>query len=400
MNVLDSLSEEIQALNAGKLFRVRRTVQAVEGAYLHVDGRNMLAFCGNDYLGLSQHPAVVEAAQQAASRWGVGATGSPLVCGHSASHEALEAELAQFLGLPRALYFASGFTANVGLVPTLVGRGDAVFCDALNHASLIDGARLSRAQIAVYPHADLKALDRQLQASTARRKLIVTDAVFSMDGDIADLPELLRLAKQYDALLLVDDAHGFGVLGAGGRGIAEHWGVQSPCLILMGTLSKAAGSAGAFVAGDSRVVELVMQRARSYIFATTAPAMVTEALRASLRVIQLEGWRRQRLQSHAARLRAALADRTGVGKLLPSITPIQPLVIGENAQALERMAQLWAQGIWVPAIRPPTVPAGTARLRISLSAAHSDADMSRLIAALVTKGSGAHAPTSPTTRAR
>ena len=383
MSMLDTISEELITLDDAKLLRVRRTVQAVEGAHLWVDGRAMLAFCGNDYLGLSQHPAVVEAAQQAAARWGVGATASPLVCGHSASHEALEVELAQFLGLPRALYFASGFTANVGLVPTLVGRGDAVFCDALNHASLIDGARLSRAQIEVYPHADLEALALQLQASTARRKLIVTDAVFSMDGDIANLPALLHLAEQYDALLLVDDAHGFGVLGASGRGIAEHWDVHSPRLIIMGTLSKAAGSAGAFVAGDARIVELVMQRARSYIFATTAPAMVTEALRASLRVIQVEDWRRQRLQSHAARLRMALADRADVGKLLPSITPIQPLVIGENAHALERMARLWAQGIWVPAIRPPTVPAGTARLRISLSAAHSDADMERLIGALV-----------------
>lgn len=383
MSVLDTLSEEIESLDSAKLIRVRRTVEAVQGAYLRVNGRDMLAFCGNDYLGLSQHPEVVTAAQQAAARWGVGAAASPLVCGHSASHEALESELAQFLGLPRALYFASGFTANVGLVPTLVGKGDAVFCDALNHASLIDGARLSRAQIGVYPHADLQALEGQLQASTARRKLIVTDAVFSMDGDIADLPALLRLAEHYDALLLVDDAHGFGVLGAEGRGIAEHAGVQSPRLILMGTLSKAAGSAGAFVAGDARVVELVMQRARSYIFATTSPAMVTEALRASLRVIQAEGWRRQRLQSHAARLRAALADRVDVGRLLPSITPIQPLVIGDNAQALERMAGLWAQGIWVPAIRPPTVPAGTARLRISLSAAHSEADVERLIAALL-----------------
>lgn len=387
MSVLDTLSEEIQVLDDAKLRRVRRTVEAVAGAHLRVNGRDMLAFCGNDYLGLSQHPEVVAAAQQAAARWGVGATASPLVCGHSASHEALEAELAQFLGLPRALYFASGFTANVGLVPTLVARGDVVFCDALNHASLIDGTRLSRAQITVYPHADLKALEGQLQASTARRKLIVTDAVFSMDGDIADLPALLRLAEEHDALLLVDDAHGFGVLGAAGRGIAEHAGVQSPRLILMGTLSKAAGSAGAFVAGDARVVELVMQRARSYIFATTAPAMVTEALRASLRVLQTEGWRRERLQAHAAHLRTALADRADVGRLMPSITPIQPLVIGDNAQALDRMARLWAQGIWVPAIRPPTVPTGTARLRISLSAAHSEADVDRLISALLDNAS-------------
>lgn len=382
MNVLDTLAEELHALDQAQLRRVRRTVEAVRGAHLRVEGRDLLAFCGNDYLGLSQHPSVMEAARQAVSQWGVGATASPLVCGHSASHEALEQELAQFLGVARALYFPSGFTANVGLVPTLVGRGDAVFCDALNHASLIDGTRLSRAQICIYPHADIAGLARLLEQTPARRKLIVSDAVFSMDGDVADLAALLRLAEQHDALLLVDDAHGFGVLGATGRGIAEHAGVQSERLITMGTLSKAAGSAGAFVAGDARVVEWVLQRARSYIFATTAPAMVTEALRASLRVIAQEGWRRERLRNHAARLQTALAAQPQVGRLLKSLTPIQPLIVGENAQALERMARLLEQGIWVPAIRPPTVPVGTARLRISLSAAHSDADIERLIAAL------------------
>lgn len=382
MNVLDSLAEELHALDQAQLRRVRRTVEAVRGAHLRVEGRDLLAFCGNDYLGLSQHPSVMEAARQAVGQWGVGATASPLVCGHSASHEALEQELAQFLGVARALYFPSGFTANVGLVPTLVGRGDAVFCDALNHASLIDGTRLSRAQICIYPHADLVALADRLEQTPARRKLIVTDAVFSMDGDVADVAALLQLAERHDALLLVDDAHGFGVLGATGRGVAEHAGVQSERLITMGTLSKAAGSAGAFVAGDARVVEWVLQRARSYIFATTAPAMVTEALRASLRVIAHEGWRRERLRKHAARLQAALATQPQVGRLLKSLTPIQPLIVGDNALALERMAGLLEQGIWVPAIRPPTVPAGTARLRISLSAAHSDADIERLIFAL------------------
>jgi 8-amino-7-oxononanoate synthase len=379
---LDHIARELDTLERAQLRRTRRSVEAVHGARLTVAGREMLAFCGNDYLGLAQHPALVDAAQRGAARWGVGATASPLVCGHSESHEALERELARFLGLPRALYFYAGFAANVGLVPALVGRGDALFCDALNHACLIDGARLSRADIQVYPHADLATLARQLEASAAPRKLIATDAVFSMDGDIAPLPALLRLAERHDALLLIDDAHGFGVLGPGGRGSAAHFGLASPRLLVMGTLSKAAGAAGAFVAGDAMLIEWVMQRARSYIFATAAPAMITEALRAALPLIESEDWRRERLRAHAQRLRDALSGMPEAGRLLPSPTPIQPLVVGDNGGALERMAQLWRQGLWVPAIRPPTVPAGTARLRISLSAAHDDADLGLLIEAL------------------
>jgi len=389
MSMLDALARDLDAIEADQRRRVRRNVQAMRGARLTVDGREMLAFCSNDYLGIAQHPALIDAAQHGAAQWGVGATASPLVCGHSASHEALEHELARFLGLPRALYFYAGYAANIGLVPALVGRGDALFCDALNHACLIDGARLSRADIHVYPHADVAALDAQLAQSPAARKLIVTDAVFSMDGDIAPLPELLRLAERHDALLLIDDAHGFGVLGPGGRGTAAQLDLRSPRLVVMGTLSKAAGAAGAYVAGDENVIELVMQRARSYIFATAAPAMITEALRASLRVIEAEEWRRERLRTHAQRLRQAFEGDTSIGRLLPSPTPIQPLIVGDNGVALERMARLWQRGLWVPAIRPPTVPAGTARLRISLSAAHEDADVARLIDAL---GSSAEAP--------
>jgi len=387
MTLLDEYARELDAIEAAQLKRTRRNVQAMRGAHLTVNGREMLAFCSNDYLGIAQHPALIEAAQRGAAQWGVGATASPLVCGHSASHEALELELAQFLGLPRALYFYAGYAANIGLVPALVGRGDALFCDALNHACLIDGARLSRAEIHVYPHADLAALERQLAESHATRKLIVTDAVFSMDGDIAPLPELLRLAEQHDALLLIDDAHGFGVLGPRGRGTAAHFGLRSTRLLVMGTLSKAAGAAGAFVAGDAMLIELVMQRARSYIFATAAPAMITEALRASLRVIEADEWRRERLRAHVQRLQQSLAADAGAGRLLTSPTPIQPLVIGDNAAALQRMGALWQQGLWVPAIRPPTVPAGTARLRITLSAAHEDADVQRLIDALALKPS-------------
>ena len=384
MNLLDSITLQLDELDTAQLRRKRRVVEAVQGTRLTVDGREMLAFCGNDYLGLAQHPALVEAAQRGAAQWGVGATASPLVCGHTASHELLELELARFLGLPRALYFYAGFPANVGLLPALVGRDDAVFSDALNHACLIDGARLSRARIHVYAHADLAALEAQLAACTSPRKLIVTDAVFSMDGDIAPLPEMLRLAERHDALLLIDDAHGFGVLGPGGRGSAAHFDLRSPRLIVMGTLSKAAGAAGAFVAGDARIVEWVMQRARSYIFATAAPAMITEALRASLRLIEADEWRRERLRAHAKRLHDALSRDASIGRLLDSPTPIQPLIVGGNGEALERMAALWRQGLWVPAIRPPTVPEGTARLRISLSAAHEEADVEGLIRALTT----------------
>jgi 8-amino-7-oxononanoate synthase len=379
MSFLDHSTRELAALDAAQLRRTRRTVQAMRGGMLRVEGREMLAFCGNDYLGLAQHPALIDAAQRAAAQWGVGATASPLVCGHSESHELLEGELARFLGLPRALYFYAGYAANIGLVPALVGRGDALFCDALNHACLIDGARLSRADINVYPHADLAVLEQQLQASRAPRKVIVTDAVFSMDGDLAPLPALLALAQRYDTLLLIDDAHGFGVLGPGGRGSAAHFGLRSPRLVVMGTLSKAAGAAGAFVAGEEALIELVMQRARSYIFATAAPAMITEALRASLVLIEAEEWRRERLRSHARRLREALTHTPALGRLLPSDSAVHALIVGENAAALDLMARLWQQGLWVPAIRPPTVPAGTARLRMSLSAAHDDDDLQRLI---------------------
>ncbi|OIQ94263.1 8-amino-7-oxononanoate synthase [mine drainage metagenome] len=377
------LDADLAALDAAHLRRKRRVVERYDGARLTVDGRTMLAFCSNDYLGLAQHPAIVAAARDGAARWGLGATASPLVCGHSAAHEQLERELADFVDMPRALYFYAGFAANVGIVPALVGRGDAVFCDALNHACLIDGARLSRAQIEVYPHRDAAAAGRLLAASSARRKLIVSDAVFSMDGDVAPLRELLALAEAHDALLLIDDAHGFGVLGPEGRGTAAMLGLRSPHLIYMATLGKAAGVAGAFVAGEASTVEWIMQRARSYIFATAAPALIAEALRASVKVIAEESWRREHLQALVTRLREGCARALPAGwRLVPSTTPIQPIVIGDNATTLAAMAALWQQGLWVPAIRPPTVPEGTARLRVSLSAAHSLDDVDRLIRAL------------------
>lgn len=377
---LAAFEHDLAQLASAHLIRKRPAVEAVDGAHLRVAGQNVLAFCSNDYLGLSQHPALVEAAQRGAAKYGVGAGASPLVSGHSDAHEALERELAEFTGHQRALYFGSGYVANIGIIPSLVGRGDAVFSDALNHACLIDGVRLSRAETHVYPHNDLAALARALEGSTARRKLIVTDAVFSMDGDVAPLREMIALCERHDAFLMIDDAHGFGVLGPDGRGTAAHLGIDSPRLVYMATLGKAAGSAGAFVAGHATLVEWIMQRARSYIFATATPALVAEVLRASVKVIREEGWRREHLTRLIARLREGTAS-------LPwehpeSFTAIQPLIIGGNAEALAAMTALRERGIWAPAIRPPTVPDGTARLRVSLSAAHSEADVDRLVAAL------------------
>lgn len=379
-SAIDDFEDGLAELDAASLRRVRRVVEAVDGPRLKIGGRWLLAFCSNDYLGLSQHPALVAAAQAAAAEFGVGAGGSPMVSGHSSEHDMLETELAQFVGRERALYFYAGYPANVGIVPSLAGKGDAVFSDALNHACLIDGARLSRAQIHPYPHNDLAALDHLLAASTARRKLVITDAVFSMDGDVAPVPELLALCERHDALLMIDDAHGFGVLGPQGRGTAMHFGLNSPRLVYMATLGKSAGVAGAFVAGDDAVIEWILQRARTYTFATAAPAMIAATLRASLKVIAGEAWRRSHLQQLIAQLRGGLASLPWA--TLPSDTAIQPLIIGSNADALAVMHDLREQGLWVPAIRPPTVPLNTARLRITLSSAHTEADVAMLLAAL------------------
>jgi 8-amino-7-oxononanoate synthase len=385
---LDEFPARLAELDGAHLRRKRRVVVPESGARLTVDGQSMLAFCSNDYLGLATHPALVQAACEGAQAYGVGAGASPLVSGHSAANAALERELAAFVGLPRALYFYAGYATNIGIVPALVGAGDAIFSDALNHACLIDGARLSRAQIHRYTHADLDALANELARSEAPRKLVISDAVFSMDGDSADIPALLALCEQHDALLLLDDAHGFGVLGPQGRGslaAAGLYGARASRRVLyMATLGKAAGVAGAFVAGDEALVEWLLQKTRSYIFATAAPAMLASALRASLKVIEQDEWRRAHLRRLIARLRDRLtAGLEGSGwQLSDSKTAIQPLLIGPNDQALAVMEGLRARGIWVPAIRPPTVPEGTARLRIALSAAHSEADVDQLIEGL------------------
>jgi 8-amino-7-oxononanoate synthase len=385
---IEEFPARIAELDAAHLRRRRREVVPAGGACMIVDGRTMLAFCSNDYLGLAGHPALVQAASAGAREFGIGSGASPLVSGHSSANARLERELATFVQLPRALYFYAGYAANIGIVPALVGEGDALFSDALNHACLIDGARLSRARIHRFAHGDLAALERELAGSSARRKLVMTDAVFSMDGDIADVPALLALCERHDALLLLDDAHGFGVLGPQGRGTLAHFDLvgpnRSPRILYMATLGKAAGVAGAFVAGPEPIVEWLLQRTRSYIFATAAPPLLACALGASLRVIQQEEHRRTGLRQRIAQLRAGIRSvLPGTGwQLAESQTAIQPLLIGANAQSLAVMQGLADRGIWVPAIRPPTVAAGTARLRIALSSAHTDRDVATLVHAL------------------
>ena len=377
---MHDLHEQLSALEQRGLRRRRQIVEEAHGPEVVVDGRELLAFCSNDYLGLAQHPALIAAVQQAAQRYGVGSGASALISGHAALHEQLEERLAAFVGMPRALHFATGYMANLALLQTLARRGDAIFHDALNHASLIDGLRLSRAEAIEYPHCDVATLAASLAASTARNKFVVTDAVFSMDGDIAPLPELLKLCEAHDAWLIVDDAHGFGVLGRQGRGSLSHFDLNSPRIVYMGTLGKAAGVAGAFVAASAEVIDWLIQRARTYIYTTATPPLLAAAVLASVDVIEHDEARRTHLQSLISQLREGLRGLPWT--LLSSQTAIQPLIVGESKSALELSAQLREAGIWVPAIRPPTVPMGTARLRISLSAAHTEAQVQRLVAAL------------------
>jgi 8-amino-7-oxononanoate synthase len=371
---------ELAQLQEQGLLRTRRIVQGPQDVYLHVDGHDYLSFCSNDYLGLANHPELIAAAHAGLEQFGVGAGASALISGHSSAHEALEDQLAAFVGMPRALYFSNGYMANLGIIPALIGAGDTVFSDRLNHACLIDGARLSRAEFKVYPHNDVATLERLLAKCSSPRKLVATDAVFSMDGDIAPLPELLALCERHDAWLVVDDAHGFGVLGPQGRGSLAHFHLSSPRLVYMGTLGKAAGVSGAFVAAAADVIEWLVQRARTYVFTTASPAMLATSLSASLHLIEKEEWRRDRLKQLAQSLATGL--RGLPWQLLPSSTAIQPLIIGDNQTAVQLMEQLRARGIWVPAIRPPTVPKGTARLRITLSANHTEEHIAQLVHAL------------------
>ena len=378
--VFSQLGCELTQLDARGLLRHRRVLESAQSARVTVEGRDYVAFCSNDYLGLAAHPDLIEAARQGAARYGVGAGASHLILGHTAAHHELEEQLAALTGLPRALLFSTGYMANLGVVTALAGRGDAVFADRLNHASLNDAALLSRAVFTRYRHGDVEALERMLAGSVARRKLVLTDAVFSMDGDIAPVPDLIALCERHDAWLLLDDAHGFGVLGAHGRGVLEHFGAASPRVIYMATLGKAAGVFGAFVAGQQEAVDYLIQRARPYVYTTATPPMLAAALMKSVELIRNGSERRRHLRVLIARLRERLQVTRWT--LMPSPTPIQPLVIGDHREAVAVSRRLADRGLLVPAIRPPTVPEGTARLRISLSAAHSIEDVERLAASL------------------
>lgn len=381
------LQDELTALDAKGLRRTRRTLDAAQSAHVTVDGKKVIAFCSNDYLGLANHPELIAAAQAGASTYGVGAGASHLVLGHARAHEQLEEHLAAFVNLPRALLFSTGYMANLGVVTALLGREDAVFADRLNHASLNDACLLARAQFKRFAHNDVVQLERLLVGSKAKRKLIVVDAVFSMDGDIAPVPELLALAERYDTWLLLDDAHGFGVLGANGRGVLEHFGLQHPRVIYMATLGKAAGVFGAFVAGDDTLIEMLMQRARTYIYTTALPPLLACAVSKSIELIAAGAPLRQQLNENIIQLKHILRESSlPAWRLLPSLTAIQPLVIGDNRAATAVAEKLAARSVLVPAIRPPTVPQGTARLRISLSAAHTADDVRVLGDALIAVG--------------
>ena len=385
--LLEGLQQKLHELDTQHLIRQRRIVSTPHAPSMTVDGRPMVAFCSNDYLGLAADPRVIEALQQGAAIYGAGSGASHLISGHSAAHAALEDKLAEFLSpfVPggRALYFSTGYMANLALISALAGKDAEIFSEALNHASLIDGARLARAKLSVYPHRDLQALDDQLTQSRAKDKLVITDAVFSMDGDIAPLTELLALCERHGAWLLVDDAHGFGVLGDQGRGVLEHLALSSPQLIYMGTLGKAAGVAGAFVAAHETVIEWLVQRARGYIYTTASPPAVAHALLTSIDIIRSDEGRQRR--THLKHLIARLRERLMLKRwqLLPSETAIQPVIIADNAATIAAGQALMAQGFWVGAIRPPTVPAGTARLRITLSAAHSETQVDQLATTLL-----------------
>lgn len=375
------LSAQLELQRTEQLWRVRHLLEGPQKAAPVIDGRRYLAFCSNDYLGLANHPEVVSAAQRGVRDHGVGSGASHLVTGHNRAHRALEQELAAFTGREAVLLFSTGYMANLGVVSALVGRGDSIFEDRLNHASLLDAGVLSRARLRRYRHADGDHLRQLLQHEPARRSLVVTDAVFSMDGDLAPLTELVDIARDSDRPLMVDDAHGVGVMGASGRGTLEHFALTPDAVpILVGTLGKAFGTFGAFVAGSRALIEMLVQRSRSYIYTTALPAALAEATRTSLSLIQAESWRREHLHQLVARF------REGARRLqLPvkdSISPIQPLILGSAEAALKASAKLRDRGLFVSAIRPPTVPKGSARLRITLSAGHQFEDVDRLLDAL------------------
>ncbi len=371
---LDQLAER-------QRYRRRRVLESAQTPTARIDGRNVRAFCSNDYLGLAAHPAVIAAFQRAAGEFGVGSGASHLVIGHHALHHAFEEALADFVGKPRALLFSSGYAANLGVITALLSRHDILLQDKWNHASLLDAGQLCAASMQRYGHGDAGALASRLAAvDDAQSCLVATDGIFSMDGDIAPLDAVAPLCQRYNAWLMIDDAHGFGVLGREGRGTADHFGVMDAVPVYMATLGKALGVGGAFVAGDDSLIEFLVQKSRNYIYTTALPPAMAAAGMASLRLLQTESWRRNHLQALIARFREG-ASRLSL-PLSPSQTPIQPLILGDDGAAVKASEWLWEQGFLVSAIRPPTVPEGSARLRITLSAAHVERDVDDLLDAL------------------
>ena len=371
------LASRLASRHAEDLYRLRPLLDSPQGPEVVVDGQRLLAFCSNDYLGLASHPEVIRALREGAERWGVGGGASHLVIGHSAPHHQLEEALAAFTRRPRALLFSTGYMANLAVVTALIGRGDTVLQDRLNHASLLDAGLLSGARFSRYLHNDTASLAARLDKAEGDT-LVISDGVFSMGGDLADLPGLSAAARARGAWLMVDDAHGFGVLGAGGGGCVEHFALGlEEVPVLVGTLGKAFGTAGAFVAGSEELIETLIQFARPYIYTTSQPPAVACATLKSLQLLRDEGWRRQHLRNLIVRFRRG-AQELGL-TLMDSPTPIQPLLVGDSGRAMRLSARLRERGLLVGAIRPPTVPAGTARLRITLTAAHDEAQVDRLL---------------------
>lgn len=381
MNELFSgIDVELERIRHEGLYRSRKVVESAQGVELQCDGRKLINFCSNDYLGLANHPVVVKAFKDAADRYGVGSGSAHLICGHTSAHHALEEELAEFTGRDRALLFSTGYMANTGVISALMGRGDTVFEDRLNHASLLDGGLLSGARFKRYPHADMNGLIKSLCQSSGRA-MIVTDGVFSMDGDFAPLVPLAQVAREQNAWLLVDDAHGLGVIGDQGRGIVDYFGLsQRDVPILVGTLGKAFGTFGAFVAGSEPLIETLIQKARTYIYTTALPSAVAEATRASLKLVVAETWRREKLADLSQRFRQG-AQQLGL-TLLPSHSAIQPVLIGDSKSAVEISHRLFEDGFLIGAIRPPTVPQGSARLRVTFSALHEEHQVDSLLESL------------------
>ena len=374
-------AERLAERRAQHLYRRRRIAESPQGPEMVIDGKPLLSFCSNDYLGLANNQQISDALKQGVDRWGTGSGAAHLVNGHSSAHHALELELADWLGRESVLLFSTGYMANIGIIAGLLERGDHIYEDRLNHASLIDGGLQSAATMHRYRHADMASLRQQLEKRDGGEAMILTDGVFSMDGDIAMLGELSAIAEQHRALLMIDDAHGLGVLGTEGRGSVDEAGLdpgQVP--VLMGTLGKAFGVAGAFVAGSELLIETLVQQARSYIYTTAMPAALAVATSASLKIVRQESWRREKLQQLVRQFRTG-AEELGLA-LMQSRTPIQPLLLGESETALAWSKRLESLGFLVTAIRPPTVPAGQARLRVTLSASHSESQVDRLLDAL------------------